>query len=164
MLSEHLFLLRITGIWLASRHGVVEFSFSLRYRNWKKSDASCNEMYQTSPPNDWKLTKTCFFCTWKQRYIFTRDATQHLFPTSWAGFKKSIIRLQIYSSLSRLFVDLDKVSTRVKDHLNVDLCPNKKVLCVLLKSYDSITAEIKTLAKEKQAKIWVSWTSSLFLN
>ncbi|XP_029212654.2 xaa-Pro aminopeptidase 1-like isoform X1 [Acropora millepora] len=59
-----------------------------------------------------------------------------------------------------LFLDLEKVSTRIKDHLNVDLCPNKKVLCVLLKSYDSITAEIKTLAKEKQAKIWITTTAS----
>lgn len=62
---------------LASRHGVVEVSFSLRYRNWKKSDSSCHEIYQTSPPNDWKLTETWYFSTWKQRYIFTRDAAQH---------------------------------------------------------------------------------------
>ena len=78
-LSEHLFLLRITDIWLASLHGVVEFSSSLRYRNWKKSDknASCNEIYQISPPNDWKMTKTLYFSTRKQRYIFIRNAAQH---------------------------------------------------------------------------------------
>ena len=55
-----------------------------------------------------------------------------------------------------MFLDLDKVTKRVKEHLNVELCPNKRVLCVLLKSYDSVTTEIETLAQDKKAKIWVS--------
>ncbi|XP_068699462.1 xaa-Pro aminopeptidase 1-like isoform X1 [Montipora foliosa] len=59
-----------------------------------------------------------------------------------------------------LFVDLDKVTKRVKEHLNVELCPNKRVLCVLLKSYDSVTTEIETLAQDKKAKIWITTTAS----
>ena len=58
--------------------------------------------------------------------------------------------------LFRLFVDNAKVTSRVRKHLRVDQCPKKKALCVLLKPYNTITTEVKRLAKNKHAKIWVS--------
>ncbi|KAJ7394678.1 Xaa-Pro aminopeptidase 1 [Desmophyllum pertusum] len=59
-----------------------------------------------------------------------------------------------------LFVDLSKVTPRVKAHLKGDQCPNEKLICVLLKPYDAITEVVKRLAHYKHAQILVSTTSS----
>ncbi|CAH3037706.1 unnamed protein product, partial [Porites lobata] len=62
----------------------------------------------------------------------------------------------VTNAVVMLFVDNAKVTSRVRKHLRVDQCPKKKALCVLLKPYNTITTEVKRLAKNKNAKIWVS--------
>lgn len=56
----------------------------------------------------------------------------------------------------RLFVDLCKLTPKVKDHLIADECPNEKNLCVLLKPYKDITEAVKRLAGQKSVHILVS--------
>ena len=61
-----------------------------------------------------------------------------------------------YLYICRLFVDRNKVTSRVETHLKVDMCPNEKVLCVLLMPYNATTAEVRRLAENEHARIWVS--------
>ncbi|XP_073246241.1 xaa-Pro aminopeptidase 1-like [Porites lutea] len=66
----------------------------------------------------------------------------------------------VTNAVVMLFVDNAKVTSRVRKHLRVGQCPKKKALCVLLKPYNTITTEVKRLAKNKHAKIWLSTSLS----
>ena len=69
---------------------------------------------------------------------------------------------KIHSYICRLFVDRVKVTSQVETHLNVNSCSSKKEPCVVLKPYEAITEEVKRLAKNAHAKIWVSPITVLF--
>ena len=66
------------------------------------------------------------------------------------------VTVWFFCNTCRLFVDFSKVTPQVKAHLKVGQCPNKKLLCVLLKPYEAITEAVKRLANLKRAQILVS--------
>ena len=61
---------------------------------------------------------------------------------------------QFFVSVHRFFVDSSKITTDVKNHLQIGKCKKSKY-CIEIKQYDNIANELKTLGTQADAKIWV---------